>query len=277
MTTERERHLKPGVDAEPVHKFEKQRFHIRGGDRDFELVEIKSPEFSDALLMCFPGFRIDGEKETEHVHAGMNRQYDTASIRGYGEMYSRDAVFAAITNAIQNIGPGRQVVLHGTSFGAGVIYDFITDPHNRDVLRQYVAGVILETPVLDKRHLSSMLRQRSDVWLTESAHIFGRAFGDVQSHQSSSYDSMIPEALREKTQEKIITLPLHIVFAENDFLVDNEKTLTTLRQQAEGQEVTTETVPHRKGNRHKIADPAAVRNSEAKAVERFCRMTKISS
>ena len=69
---------------------------------------------------------------------------------------------------------------------------------------------------------------------------------------SSEKKSILSEALREKTTEKSIGVPVHIVLVQNESLSDNEKIMATIRSQAKN--VSSSTVMSAGDNGHHIAD-----------------------
>ena len=174
------------------------------------------------------------------MHSVMGKSYCVLGLKGYGEAYSRESLMGALGQAIQSSGK-QNTILHGDSFGAGVVYDLISDSTAREFLqRSNVVGAILETPFLDKEHLKSKARLLPNSILLRGSMLFDKVRNlkslapqqDLVELSSSQKKSILIEALREKTTNKKIGVPVHLVFAENESLSDNKKILETLQSQA---------------------------------------------
>ncbi len=260
------------IDEEPWYDLKKETFEVEGGGKQFKFVEIQPTEPSNVLIVHFPGLGKDGEKEAEAAHIGMGQRYSTMALKSYGREHSRDILVSAIKTAIGMRGAGKKIVLHGGSLGAAVVYDFIGDVQNHEFLRgNNVVGAILETPVLDREHLSPLLRKLPNSMLTSGATGFVRSGNGMEDKGEKIDVDILKEALREKTVGKFIEIPTHVIFAERDSLADNDKTLATLRAQAK---MLTHDSAESKASRgraaHMFADSMKVERAEVAVVERFC-------
>jgi hypothetical protein len=201
-------------------------------------VLLKAENAATTLLVHFPGLGANAESYAKSVHDAMGRTYDTLSFLRYGETYAREALMGAIEQAIQSSDKDH-TVLHGGSFGAAVIYDLISDPACREFLkRNNVIGAILETPILDKKHLRSAASKMPDRALINAAVLMNSARSgnlgrELVELSSGERRSILQEALREKTENRKIETPVYAVFSENDNLGDNLKIRDTLQSQAE--------------------------------------------
>ena len=129
---------------------QRRTFSIEIKGQKFNFFEIQSAEPSDTLLAHLPGFGEDAEQYAEPMHISMGKSYCTLALKGYGETYSRESLAEALGQAIALSGK-QNTILHGDSFGAGVVYDLISDPAGREFLtRNNVRGAILEPQFLDK-------------------------------------------------------------------------------------------------------------------------------
>ena len=240
-----------------------RRFAIEVRGSTFKFLELKAGKPSDVLLVHFPGFREDGPHYAVSMHRELGQVHDTLALDGYGETFSRELLVEALSRAIQQTGK-QKIILHGTSFGSSVVYDLISDPVAKDFLKSaHVFGAILETPFLDKQHLKSRTRLLPDRSFMRGAEMLDRIIGNARSlgsQQEGSVDlpksqqrSLLQEAIREKTVEgRTITIPIHVVLAENENLSDNAKIIKTLESQAT--EISTSTVKSAEESGHRIAD-----------------------
>ena len=124
------------TSVEPRIELSKRFLNIESNGGTYQFLEILPETPSDTLILSFPGFAVDGAEECEADHIGREQRYVTVGLRAYGDIYSRDALLNAVSSIIKSIGQEKKVILHGTSFGGGVVYDFISDPNNRDFLRR---------------------------------------------------------------------------------------------------------------------------------------------
>jgi pimeloyl-ACP methyl ester carboxylesterase len=243
-----------------------RRFEIEIRGQKFGFFEIQSVGPSNTLLVYFPGFGEDAEQYVKPMHVLMGKSYCTLALKGYGEAYSRESLVEALGQAIQLSGK-QNTILQGNSFGAAVVYDLVSDPAGREFLkRNNVVGAILETPVLDKEHLHSRARLIPDNILTRGALLLDsmRSLNSMRSLRSlapaqgsvelshSQKKSMIREALREKTADRQIEVPVHVVFTQNENLSDNGKIIQTLQSQAK--KISSSTVMSADDNGHHVAD-----------------------
>jgi len=236
-------------------------FTIEVRGQKFDFLEIQSAEPSDTLLAHLPGFGEDVELYAEPMHILMGKSYCTLALKGYGETYSRESLAEALGQAIALSGKPN-TILHGDSFGASVVYDLISDPAGREFLtRNNVRGAVLEAPFLDKEHLRSGARAIPDTILLRGSLMFDRIRGlkslapkqeGLVKLSPSEKKSILSEALREKTTEKSINVPVHIVLVQNESLSDNRKIMETIRRQTKN--VSSSTVMSAGDNGHHIAD-----------------------
>ncbi len=257
--------MKVVPDAEQVPESLKQRFEIEVGREKFEFTLLPSIKPSDTLLFHFPGFMVDGEEYVEPMHYEMDQRFNTLTFKGYGEHYTKESLVQAIEQALQSEHM-KNVVLHGSSFGSSVVYDLITDPQYQEFIEKNgIVGAILETPVLGKDHINRKFRI-----LPTNVLIAGAVrLAESRKENPRTLDvARFAEMLREKTEDKKISIPLHVVFAEHDTLLDNEKTMATLQQQAV--DITSQVVESAKGNRgHQVADYEDMWHSEKEVVLNF--------
>ena len=250
----------------------RQNFEIEAGGRKFEFAEFQPKEPSNVTLLHFPAFETDGEKNAEGIHYSMDQRYKTLALKGYGGDYSKPALVEALEKAVLKAGGGH-VVLHGCSLGTSVVYDLISNPADRSFLeRCHVAGAILETPLIDKAHFSETFRSaRDSSILSRVAELL-----NVRAEQSNTPKREPPvlnremalEVLREKTNGKLISVPVHVVLAKGDALVDNAKVMATLREQVPILSSTTVTSsPGHLG--HRVADYGAMWRNEAPIINVF--------
>lgn len=240
---------------------QKRTIEVKIGDKEFEFVEFQSREPSNTAIVHFPAFAIDGEKDAENLHYVMEQRYATLALKDYGEEYSHDALKKALEKAVRESGKSN-VVLHGASFGAGVIYDLISDASDPDFAEaNNIRGAILETPALGKSHFNKRIRSVPDSILISGGRKFSKAVSHLSGPDSAvagyrepgreMNQNMIAELFREKTAGRKIHIPIHVVFAEHDHLVDNDEVLKTVRSQSS--EVSFQTVPSTaKSLRHQI-------------------------
>ena len=255
-------------NEEPWPELERRNFRIEKAERIFEFAEIQPTEPSNVLVLHFPGFGMDGIADAESIHVSMGQKYHTLALKGYGHIYSRDALVEAISSAIQITGQGKKVVLQGNSFGATIIYDLVSDQKTRDFLeRNNIVGAILETPVLDRMHLAAKLKNLPDAMLVWGAQQIAQIRSGPIGRGKELDKHMLQEALRVKSGGKI-EIPIHVIFAQNESLANNEQTLVTLQKQAE--KMSIDTVSSSPSNGHVIANYEAMRESEIAIVDRFC-------
>ena len=160
------------------------------------------------------------------------------------------------------------------------MYDLIGDPDGRVFLKENnVAGAVLEAPFLDKDHLRSNARSIPDNILIRGGLLFdkvrnlnslnpGRGLVQLSRAQKKN---VLREALREKTTEKKIEIPIYVVLAENESLSDNEKIMETLKDQA--MEMASTFVASADDNGHHIADNTYENmwGKEREAIEGFVK------
>ena len=239
--------------------------------RDFE-IEIKGQRFgfseiqpahpSDTLLVHLPGFGEDTKQYIEPMHNVMGKSHCTLALNGYGETYSKEQLISALEQAIQKSGK-QHVILHGSSFGAGVAYDLIST--GEFVTRNKIVGAILETPFIDKKHLKSRVRSLPDSVLLRGSILFEKVRNlkslapsqeGLLALTSAQKRSIITEALREKTNNsgQKVTTPIHLIFVENESISDNEGIVETLQSQAES--ISFSTFPSADDNGHHIKQDA---------------------
>lgn len=216
----------------PRPEYRGRHFEVEVAGQMFDFIEWESDEPSDTLIVHLPSIRADGEEYTENMHYGMDRKFNALTLRDYGVGYARDRIIQAIGAAIER-GGARAVVFHGTSFGASVVYDLISDPALQDFLQEHrVAGAILESPILDKNHLNSTFRLLPEAILVKGASRFAEMSAYVEAKvkrvERRDLTHLLAEVLREKTTDKRITLPVHAVFTDKESLADPEKTRRTL-------------------------------------------------
>lgn len=258
---------------------QKRSFSIEVRGQKFDFLEIASAESSSTLLLHLPGFGEDAEQYAEPMHILMGKSYCTLALKGYGEAYSKESLVEALEQAIQLSGK-QNTVLHGDSFGAAVVYDLISDPVGGEFLkRNNVVGAILETPFLDKEHLRAGARSIPDNILLRGSMLFDQVRGlrslapqqglvELSRFQKKS---MLSEALRKKTAERKIEVPVHVVFSQNESLSDNGKIIQTLQSQAK--EISSSVVMSANDNGHHIASDAYENmwRNEKEAADDFIR------
>ncbi|MFA6520671.1 MAG: alpha/beta hydrolase [Candidatus Paceibacterota bacterium] len=237
-----------------------RRFSVEVKGHKFDFIEFHSAEPSDTLILHFPGFGEDAEQYAESMNTLMGESYYTLALEGYGEKFSGEYLIEALEQALTLSGKHR-VVFHGISFGAGVAYDLISNPVVRDFLkRNNVVGAILEAPVLDNRHLRRALRIAGEKTLMRAGMLFDK-MRDLKSLapkkglvklSHSQKESMLSEALREKTTDRKIELPVYVVFSKDESISDNEKIRETLESQAKNMSFSI--VASAEDNGHHIAD-----------------------
>jgi hypothetical protein len=272
----------PGAENIPDSQPDKQKkeFEVESGGQKFDFIELQSAEPSNVLVLHFPGFAVDAEQYAESMHGSMEKSFCTIALKSYGEAYSRESIVEALGRAIQVSGK-QNVILHGNSFGAAVVYDLISDPNGREFLRgNNVVGAVLETPVLDKEHLQSRIRLVPDRILVVGAlgldtirdlRSFGPAILGLVKLSRSQKKSILLEALREKTAGREIDVPIHVVFTKNENISDNRKIMETLQSQAK--EISSNTVMSADDMGHHVADDSYgdMWRSEEKAIEGFVK------
>jgi hypothetical protein len=248
---------------------------VGSGGKKFEFAAFHPERPSETALVLFPALAMDGSQDAEGLYHVLGQKYDTFAFKNYGEEYSRDSVREALFEVMRKVGR-KHVVLHGASFGAGIIYDLISDPATSHDLEQAgVRGAILETPALDKNHFNRRFRSVPDPVLISGGMAMSRAISNVSrpgvaGHRAPGQkltQSEFAALLREKTVGRKVRVPVHVVFAEGDRLVDNRKTLQTLRSQCEN--ISFETVPSTSRSLHHQIDYEAVWRKEPSVIERF--------
>lgn len=262
-----------------------RRFKIEFKGQKFDFVELESSEPSTTLLVHYPGFAEDAEQYAEYMHYSMGKSLCVLTLKGYGEVFSKESVMAVMEKAIQLISK-RSVIFQGDSFGAAVVYDLISDPANTEFLkRNNVVSAILETPFLDKEHLQSRARLIPDKILMRASMLFdkmrsgrvlksasgsGKRSGLVELSDSQK-KSMLIEALREKTAERKIEMPVHVVFSQGESISDNNKITKTLQSQTK--EISFSTFKSADDSSHNIADNALENmwGEEKKVIDGFVK------
>ena len=257
-------------------KAQKRIFEVESAGKTFEFVEFIAREPSDTLLLRLPAIGINAEEEAEGVHYSMEQKYNTLTLKEYGDEYSHDALKHAVEKAIRASGK-RHAILHGTSFGAGVIYDLMSDPGDTDFAKSNnIKGAILETPALGKNAFNKRFRTVSDsiliasgVKISRMVSASGAGTGTVGYRKPGQElkPNIMAELFRQKTDGRKLHIPLHVVFAEDDHLIDNAKTLEILKSQCT--DLSFETVPSTaKSLRHQI-DYGRVWKKERAVIDRF--------
>jgi hypothetical protein len=271
--------------SEFQHHEKMRSFEIEFEGQKFKFLEIQSAGSSDTLLVHLPGFGEDAEQYIVPMNILMGKSYCVLALKGYGETYSKESLMGALGQAIQLSGK-QNTILHGDSFGAGVVYDLISDPDTGEFLkRNNVVGAILETPFLDKGHLHSKARLLPDKILLKGSMLFDKMRNlkslapqqGIVELSTSQKKSMLGEALREKTTNKKIEVPVHVVFAEKESLSDNEKIMETLQSQAE--KISSNTVMSAEDNGHHIENNAyeSMWQEEKKVIDGFVESVSVSS
>jgi hypothetical protein len=259
-----------------------RRFSIEANGQTFDFIEIQSAEPSDTLLLHFPGFGEDAEQYANSMHFNMQKSFCTVALKGYGEIYSRTALVEALKQIIQSSGK-HNIVFHGDSFGAGILYDLISDPINNSFITDNnIRGAILEAPFLDKRHLQSRTRMVPDAVIIRGGLLYDRIrnLNSLTPKREGLIEltplqkkTVISEALRDKTTDKLIEIPIHVVFAQNEDLSDNQKIMATLKSQ--GKEISFSTVKSADDKiGHHIADNEydQMWRKEKEAIEGFIKL-----
>ena len=248
---------------------QKKNFEIEIEKERFDFTLLPSAQPSHTLVIHFPGFTQDGEEYAEPMHYETGQSHTTLTFKEYGENYSKAVLTKAIEQALEVSDMRNQIiVLHGTSFGSSVIYDLISDPEYKEFLDKIgVAGVIMETPVLDKSHLNAKYRSLPDDVLVSGAAKLAD-LSAIRRENKPLDEARFTELLREKTIDKKITIPVHVVFAAHDRLVDNRKIADTLRNQSA--EFTSQVVPSASSRAgHHVAEYESTWNSEKKVIDDF--------
>ncbi len=220
----------PGFQNKNLEKVKKT--SIEAGGEKFNFLELKPSQPSSILILNFPASTGTSEKYIEYMYASMGKDVSIISLEDYSEKYSRQHLVDAFEKLIMSTGEKQNIVLHGISFGSTVVYDLMSDPTMQDFIKKNnVVGAILETPVLDKNHLISKARFVPDEVIMRGIRLRGkmREFYDLNKSKDTSH--LFQEALRIKTTDRNIELPVHCIFALDEDLSDNEKITQTLQNQ----------------------------------------------
>ena len=268
--------VRTGNLEEPVEitspENKKETFMVEEGGQQFEFTFIPSSTTTELTLLHLPGLRAGGgggnnlipiQRELDGVTNGLALGY-------YKEPYSKDNLRGAIQKALEIKAKGP-VIMHGHSYGASLVYDLVSDDHGADFVKtNNIAGVILESPVIDKDNMSPRIRRFPDrIILAMSGALSNFAPPPVGIESSKELDrQMMAEVLRPKTARVKINVPVQVSFAKKDNLVNIETSLNTLQELSSS--ITVQIYPSAQGEHgHQFENIGDVRSKEREFIEQI--------
>ena len=250
----------------------KETFMVEEGGQQFEFTFIPSSTPTELTLLHLPGLRAGGgggnnlipiQRELDGVTNGLALSY-------YMEPYSKDNLRGAIQKALEIKAKGP-VIMHGHSYGASLVYDLVSDDRGADFIKtNNIAGVILESPVIDKDNMSPRIRNFPDrIILAMSGALSNFAPPPEGIASSKELDrQMMAEVLRLKTKGGKIDISVLVSFAEADKLIDRETSLKTLQELSSS--ISAQIYPSAQGEHgHQFKDIGDVRSKEREFIEQI--------